>query len=126
ISMVVGSFLIFAIVAIQNVTQQYSTYTNDNLKEKIYSVEIEIDQKIGDKEQLKRATHSDYLNYILKKFANVFVTDINFYDLDGSLFATSQPKLYDKGVSANLMNHDAFYAMHFNQRSEFIHREEIG
>lgn len=126
IGMVVGSFIIFAYVAIQNVTRQYGVYTNDNLKEKIYSVEIEIDQKIGDKEVLNPSIHGDYLNYILKKFANVFVTDINFYALDGELFATSQPKLYDKGVSTGQMNNRAFYAMNFNQRSEFIHLEEIG
>ncbi|RYM35418.1 HAMP domain-containing protein [Brumimicrobium glaciale] len=126
IGMVVGSFIIFAYVAIQNVTRQYGVYTNDNLKEKIYSVEIEIDQKIGDKEKLVPSIHGDYLNYILKKFANVFVTDINFYALDGELFATSQPKLYDKGVSTMQMNNRAFYAMNFNQRSEFIHLEEIG
>lgn len=126
IGMVVGSFIIFAYVAIQNVTRQYGVYTNDNLKEKIYSVEIEIDQKIGDKIELNPAGQGDYLNYILKKFANVFVTDINFYALDGDLFATSQPKLYDKGVSTTQMNHRAFYAMNFNQRSEFIHLEQIG
>ena len=126
IGMVVGSFIIFAYVAIQNVTRQYGVYTNDNLKEKIYSVEIEINQKIGDKESLVLSSHGDYLNYILKKFANVFVTDINFYTLDGKLFSTSQPKLYEKGVSTAQMNNSAFYAMNFNQRSEFIHFEEIG
>ncbi len=126
IGMVVGSFIIFAYVAIQNVTRQYGVYTNDNLKEKIYSVEIEIDQKIGDKIELKPEIHGDYMNYILKKFANVFVTDINFYALNGDLFATSQPKLYDKGVSTAQMNNRAFYAMNFNQRSEFIHLEQIG
>ncbi|PWH85558.1 sensor histidine kinase [Brumimicrobium oceani] len=126
IGMVVGSFIIFAYVAIQNVTRQYGVYTNDNLKEKIYSVETEIDQKIGSKTSLDPAIQGDYLNYILKKFANVFVTDINFYALDGSLFATSQPKLFDKGVSTKQMNHGAFYAMNFDQRSEFIHLEQIG
>lgn len=126
IGMVVGSFIIFAYVAIQNVTRQYSVYTTDNLKEKIYSVEIEIDQKIGEKRILDPSINGDYMNYILKKFSNVFVTDINFYDLNGELFATSQPKIYDKGLSTNQMNNRAFYAMNFNQRSEFIHLEEIG
>jgi signal transduction histidine kinase len=126
IGMVVGSFVIFAIVAIQNVTNQYNVYTNDNLKEKIYSVETEIDQKIGDKVELNPSKHGDYMNYILKKFSNVFVTDINFYALNGNLFATSQTKLYDKGVSAPQMNSRAFYAMNYNQRSEYIHLEKFG
>lgn len=126
IGMVVGSFIVFAFVAIQNVSQQYSIYTNDNLKEKLYSVEIEIDQKIGDKDKLDPEVNGDYLNYILRKFSNVFITDINFYTLDGNLFATSQPKIYNKGLSAKQMNSQAFYAMNFNQRSEFIHKEDIG
>lgn len=126
IAMVVGSFIVFAVVAIQNVTNQYNVYTHDNLKEKIYSVEIEIDQKIGDKEELLPIMHGDYLNYLLKKFSNVFVTDINFYSTDGDLFATSQAKLYDKGISTTQMNSRAFYAMHYNQRSEYIHLEKFG
>ncbi|WP_159038542.1 ATP-binding protein [Brumimicrobium mesophilum] len=126
IGMVVGSFVVFAYVAIQNVTRQYSVYTTDNLKEKIYSVHIEIDQKIGEKKILEPSINGDYVNYILKKFSNVFVTDINFYGLDGKLFATSQPKIYDKGLSTNQMNNKAFYAMKYNERSEFIHLEEIG
>ncbi|HLV41452.1 MAG TPA: HAMP domain-containing sensor histidine kinase [Brumimicrobium sp.] len=126
IGMVVGSFILFAIVAIQNVTSQYSVYTHDNLKEKIYSVEIEIDQKIGNREELIPTMHGDYMNYILKRLSNVFVTDINFYSTNGELFATSQTKLYDKGISTSQMNSRAFYAMNFNQRSEYIHLEKFG
>src|SRR5690554_3308021 len=126
IGMVVGSFIIFAIVAIQNVTNQYNVYTNDNLKEKLYSVETEIDQKIGDKEDLIPSLHGDYMSYLLKKFSNVFVTDINFYETNGDLFATSQTKLYDKGISTPQMNSRAFYAMNYNQRSEYIHLEKFG
>ena len=126
IGMVVGAFVLFAIVAIQNVTRQYNVYTNDNLKEKIYSVETEIEQKIGNKEKLIPSEHRDYMNYLLKKFSIVFVTDINFYSTNGDLFATSQTKLYDKGISTPQMNSRAFYAMNYNQRSEYIHLEKFG
>ncbi|PKR82119.1 hypothetical protein CW751_01925 [Brumimicrobium salinarum] len=126
IGMVVGSFVIFAVIAIQNVTNQYHVYTHDNLKEKIYSIQKEIDNKIGDKENLLKNQNSDYMNYVLKKFSNIFVTDVNFYTTDGKLFGTSQTKLYDKGISTPQMNSRAFNAMKFDKRSEFIHLEEFG
>lgn len=126
IGMVVGSFVVFAIVAIQNVTNQYNVYTTDNLKEKIYSVETEIDQKIRDKKVLEPIMHGDYMNYLLKRLSSVFVTDINFYSTNGDLFATSQAKLYDKGISTPQMNNRAFFAMYYNHRSEYIHLEKFG
>lgn len=66
------------------------------------------------------------MDYILKKFSKVFATDINLYDLNGALLATSQPKLYDKGIVSTQMNPGAFKELHFGLLSQFIHKENIG
>src|SRR5690606_11136187 len=65
IGMVVGTFVIFAVVAIENVTRQYNANTTDNLKEKINSVETVVGQQIGSRENL--TIHADYMNYTLKR-----------------------------------------------------------
>lgn len=126
VSIVAVSFLIFAIVAGNNVKKQYNTYTYDNLKEKVQSVETEVSHKLEDKDSLDPVILGDYMNYILKKFSDVFVTDINLYSTSGELLATSQPKLYETGISAEQMNPSAFQEMEVHQRSQYIHTEEIG
>tara|TARA_B100000508_G_scaffold140085_2_gene140012 strand:- start:16617 stop:20273 length:3657 start_codon:yes stop_codon:yes gene_type:complete len=126
ISIVAVSFLIFAIVAGTNVERQYNTYTYDNLKEKVQSVKTEVSHKLEDKDSLDPIILGDYMNYILKKFSDVFVTDINLYAKDGELLATSQPKLYETGISATQMNPLAFSQMELKKRSEYIHKEKMG
>ena len=126
IGIVVFAFVIFAFVAGNYTQNQYSTYTFENLKEKASSVETEVSQKLGDKEELDVDVLGNYMMYILKKFSTVFVTDINLYGLDGKLLASSQPKLYDKGISAKHMNPSAYMEMVLNKKSEYIHEESIG
>ncbi len=126
IGIVAMSFLIFAIIAGNNVERQYNTYTYDNLKEKVQSVETEVSHKLEDKDSLDPLILGDYMNYILKKFSDVFVTDINLYASDGELLATSQPKLYETGINGEHMNPKAFIEVEMNKRSQFIHKEKIG
>ena len=126
VGIAVTSFIIFAVVAGKYVKHQYNTYTLENLKERVASVETEVRQKLGDKDSLDAVVLGDYMNYILKKFSNVFVTDINLYNPSGRLLATSQPKLYQKGISSKQMNQNAFASLSINNRSEFVHRENMG
>lgn len=123
---VVISFVLFGTVASGFVKNQYASYTNTNLKERLHSVETEVLQKLGDKEELAPQVLGKYTEYLLKKFSTVFVTDINLYGTNGKLIASSQPSLYSKGISATQMNSDAFRALSSKQKSEFIHNEKIG
>lgn len=126
IGIVIISFVLYGVVATSFVKDQYETYTFSNLKERIESVEIEVRQKLGDRNDLDPEILGLYMEYILKKFSNVFVTDINLYGLDGGLLASSQPTLYSKGISAKQMNPLAYKQLSFQKSSEFIHKEKIG
>lgn len=126
ISLVVFSFVIFGIVTGVFVEKQYGNFTNDNLSEKLHSVHIEVNQKLGDKSELDRELLGTYMQYILKKFSTVFVTDINLYDNKGGLLASSQPNLFDKGIRAERINPKAFRALDKKKKSEFIHTEKLG
>ncbi len=52
-------------------------------------------------------------------------TDINLYDLNGKLIATTS-RIYDAGIIAPLMNKNAFYELKTLGRSQVHIREEIG
>lgn len=126
ISTVMGSFIIYSIISGQFVKQQHEAVTNDHLRERLSSVEIELLQKLGNQPYLDVTKQGVYLDQLLTKFAAVFSTDINLYGLDGSLLASSQPTIYEKGINGILIDPFAFYALRSEQKSEFIHKERIG
>jgi signal transduction histidine kinase len=108
------------------VRNQYNDYTHQMIREKLNSVDKEIKSKIGTKKYLDIQRDGNYLEYILRKFSKVFVTDINLYDKKGQLIACSRPKVFNMGLISEQMNPTAFYTMKIENKSEFIHQENIG
>jgi nitrogen fixation/metabolism regulation signal transduction histidine kinase len=62
----------------------------------------------------------------LQKLATVFVTDINLYDRNGFLLASSRPKVYNIGLVSEQMNPTALTQLKRNKKSEYFHQEKIG
>jgi two-component system nitrogen regulation sensor histidine kinase NtrY len=122
IGLILLSLIVFGIGAGTFVIKQYHTSSKAFIEEKTGSVNTELQNKLGDENEL----NSGYLEYLLKKFSSVFVTDINLYDINGNLLASSQPKIYSKGLVSKKMNHIAFGKLGLDKKSEFIHTEKIG
>lgn len=126
LSVVLISFVIFSFTSGNFLKNQHNTTTEQNLKEKLKSVDIEVKQKIGGKKDINTADMSPYLQYILEKFSGVFFTDINIYNTGGRLLASSQPELHEKGLQSTMMDNRAFKDLHIYKKSEMIHNETIG
>ena len=126
ISLVFLSLLAFGWGSGVFVSNQYNQYTDDVIREKLNSVQTEVKAKLGDFEELSIYENGNYMQYILQKFAKVFYTDINLYDNEGYLLATSRPKVFNVGLLSEQMNPIAYQQMKFNQISEFVHDENIG
>jgi signal transduction histidine kinase len=126
IGLIILSFVLFGFVTGSYVRKQYGYLSNDNLKEKLESVHLELNQKLGDKNQLDPNLIGTYMEYILKKFSTVFATDINLYSNTGSLLASSQPSLYSRGISSTQINPNAFIKLIHHNKGDFIHKEKIG
>lgn len=126
ISLVFLSLLAFGWGSGVFVSNQYNQYTDDVIREKLNSVQTEVKAKLGDFEELSIYENGNYMQYILQKFAKVFYTDINLYDNEGYLLATSRPKVFNVGLLSEQMNPVAYQQMKFNQISEFVHDENIG
>lgn len=107
------------------IEKQYQTRNDQNIREKIQSVLIEVEHKLANEEKLTGELQ-EYVAYLLQKFSFVFFTDINLYDLDGTLIASSRPKMFKEGLVGNKMNPDAYAALAVHAKSEFIHKEQIG
>lgn len=108
---------------------QYKTKHYDILSEKIQSVYIELDHKLRFEKRLSPNWYSDQydnLNQLLIKFSDVFFSDINLYNPNGYLLATSRPEIYDKKLISDRMNMMAYKELAINMKAEFVHTERIG
>jgi len=104
------------------------TYKNKNLEfisEKLQSVLIELEHKIGNEPKITSNDY-EYINSLLVKFSNVFFSDINLFDKEGVLIATSRADVFSKGISGNLMNQEAYRKLSTNRLPKLIHNENIG
>jgi two-component system nitrogen regulation sensor histidine kinase NtrY len=126
ISLVFFSLLIYGFGSGTFVQNQYNRYTNDVITEKLSSVSLEFSSKFSKDSTLSIETTGNRMEFYLRKFARVFVTDINFYDPNGYLVATSRPRVYNVGLLSEQMNPRALKAMKSENESEFIHLEQIG
>lgn len=95
------------------------------LSEKIQSVLIELEGPLKNADSIT-APLVDQISSMLTRLSYVFFTDINVYDLEGKLVATSQPKIYETGLMAPRMNAEAFVKITINKKSDYIHEETIG
>lgn len=125
ISSILLSFLLYGWGTTYYIKKQYVNKNKKILSEKVQSLIIELDQKFGDHRQLT-AANLDEMTYYLVKFSNVFYTDINLYDKEGELLATSRPEIYDVGLISKRMNPTAFEKMHVKKKVTYINNEEIG
>lgn len=109
--------------------KQHENNNNKNLSEKTGSVLIELKHKLEFEKELHEDWYSDQyanLNELLTKFSNVFKSDINLYNLDGSLLATSRPEIFDKGLIGRKIDSEAFTELSIKKKASFIHNERIG
>jgi signal transduction histidine kinase len=122
--------LLFALVLFGVGTTYYIKKQNQeknfkNISEKIRSVNIELNNKIGGENELSDSINT-YVNNMLVKFSNVFYTDINLYDTSGVLYASSRPEIFSKGLKGNLMNPIAFRGLVIENKAEWVQKEQVG
>ncbi len=108
------------------VQRQYNEYNEDLIREKLNSVNLQLSEKIGNKNQLSIEEDGNNIEILLESLAKVFITDINLYDKEGFLLGTSRSKLFNIGLLSEQMNSSAFYQMDIRNKSEYIHNENIG
>jgi len=124
--------LSFALVTTGTVyynTTQFEKKHNTNISEKLESVlkSLEFEEE--------KSSFSDtgniYSNFIklsetLKRFSNIYYTDINLYDYKGELIATSRPEIFGRGLIGSFMEPEAFKQMKINEKIRYIQQEQIG
>lgn len=75
---------------------------------------------------LSQTTQHDYWSEQLQQFANTFFTDLNLYQLNGQLLATTRPEIYELNLLAPLMDAEAYQNIHRNKALYYTHEEHLG
>jgi signal transduction histidine kinase len=110
-------------------TEQYREKHLENIREKLNSVNIELEHKLGEEEEIDYSWSAPgylSLDELLIKFSNVFFTDINLYDTDGNLLASSRREIFDKNLTGSRMNYFAWSSLSVEGRQQYTHMERIG
>ena len=122
--------ILFSFLVIGTITMSYLIDLNANknkeiLSEKAHSVLVELEHKLSDESNLP-VEMTEYLNSLLRKFSLVFFSDINLYDLEGRMIATSRPRIINEGLISPLMHPEAYNVLTENKKLLFIQQESIG
>jgi signal transduction histidine kinase len=125
ITIIVISFFALGIITRSNIIHLYNNKNRDNLSEKAFSVLTEIEHKLGNVPVLSEDL-KPYISEILYKFSVIFYSDINLFDTQGTLIASSRPQIFEEKLLSNKMNTGAFYKLAVEQRLLYIQNEKIG
>lgn len=128
-SIIFFAFIGVGIGAVILSRQQYENRNYENISEKMRSVYVELEHKLSEETELSAQWYSESygtLDDLLRKFSNVFYTDINLYAPNGFLLATSRPEVFERGLTGRHMSYTALIELRDRARGEFIQREETG
>jgi len=68
---------------------------------------------------------SNSFRYFITDIANKQKIDINVFDNNGNLLATSQDEIYQKGLISRIMRQDAFYQLNVEGKSNVLQNERV-
>jgi signal transduction histidine kinase len=123
------SFILVSIIVIQLTIKDYRSRHHENLKEKLNSVYMEMENKLSMEIKITPGwSNPSYpsLEALLVRLSNTFNTDINIYSTGGQLISTSRPEIFYRDLMSHRMNIRAFMNLKDLTRNESVQTEKIG
>ena len=125
-------FLVIGISTIFFLINRYNRNNQDRLSSSLKLVAGEIGARLlsyGAAANISNPVNQmprEDLDRIINDVAEIHNTDINLYDLKGSLIVSSNPFIYTKGILSDQMNPLAYYYMNRLNSIEFFNQEKMG
>jgi signal transduction histidine kinase len=129
VAILLVSFVLIGIVVAYLTITQYRQNHYENIREKLNSVYLELDNRLSMEKRLDSDWENDKyssLNELLISLSNSFNTDINLYDVNGKLIATSRPEVFYRNLTGRRINNIAYINLRDFTRSEYYQKEKIG
>lgn len=125
IGLLVGSFIIVALGGTVFIKSYNTRQQRMYLEEKIASAAKDFSQTYKDFAVIPAADKT-YLQNKLTELANIYSTDVNLYDTNGDLIASSRPEVFQFRLVNEKMATRAFYQLIKRSHSAYSQEENIG
>ena len=122
---IIFSLSIVAYITFIYISDQYTRQQNERLSQKVRSILISLEKR-SSLINYWNVSYDERMSIELKTLSDLYLTDINIYSLDGQLLISTQPKIFEVGLTSRFMNPEAFMIMKRYERSEYITTEKIG
>jgi len=119
------SFVAIGPVSVLYMRTLYNQNTTDAQFETTRTLSLEMRNNLDIATLMHTASKHTWTD-ILQHYANTFFTDLNLYQLDGQLLATTRPEIYEHNLQAPLMNAEAYQSLDHNKDLYFTHKEYLG
>ena len=119
------AFVAIGPVSVLYMRSLYNQNTTDAQFETTRTLSLEMRNDL-DFANLMRTASKDSWNDILQHYANTFFTDLNLYQLNGQLLATTRPEINELNLQAPIMNAEAYQSLNRNKDLYFTHEEHLG
>lgn len=103
----------------------YNQKTQTTQFETTRTLATEMRNNIDFSQMMRTASH-DTWNEILQHYSTTFFTDLNLYNMNGQLMATTRPEIYELNLQAPIMNAEAYHNIHRNKELYYTHAESLG
>jgi len=107
------------------VSNQFEADNIEQLKEKTQTIISEFTAQFISVD-IFEPSQQELVNLKIKEYAHLFKTDISLFSKTGSLFTTSEPRLYELGLATTRINPKAFKDLMDNKTSSTTINEKAG
>lgn len=118
---VVATLLIVGWTTFFFIKNEYLRQQDELMKEKLRKVQLSFEKQIANRDVL---INDDQTKFEFNQFAELNTSVLNLYDLEGNLYLTSLPKMYDGGIVGEKINTEAFMHLNLNKQSEYLNKAE--
>jgi len=110
------------------ITIYYKNQFNEQIKDRLIKRINLIENQITNSYSNTNLMNSGNLNFIssIQQLSAINELDINLYQENGKLIASSQPAIFEKEILPAIINYDAYKEMRMNGKALYVQTEQIG
>ena len=123
--MVVLSFVLIGTGTVFYIFKKYNADQNKSISEQVNGLWFLTGDILGSQTKLSTVS-PESLYPQLNTLVNNLNLDFNLYDEKGSLYYSSQPKIFEQNIISRRMNPEAFFEMQQEGKTQYIHPENAG
>lgn len=120
---VVCSLAIIGIITFSYISLQYKDQQINLLKYRVNIISKIFEQNYLQSKNIKSIKE---IKSVFAGFSKMYIIDLNFYDVNGDLVFSDQPKVYDNNIISKQMDPIAYCNMHLKKKSLLLNEENIG